>query len=1412
MKHAMTLFTVVAVLTLLVLPVRADDSYALPEPVFHLSFEKDLKADVRMDGGIQEVEGNWSRPAPPEYAEMGVVGRALKVQHRDGAAWLAFDTPESARASGTFLFWVRGLENLDIYGMEAGNGFRLLNSWGKGGLGWTALGFAPVLGWCELRLQGTSGAFPNFNMYKWNQLGFSWHDGRVRCYLNGDLVHEAPSAMPFERFAIGDDERPAGSLRLYDEVKLWDRLLTDAEVKRVWRRDGHIANNPLVSIPRLDTPPTINGRVDDGEWAGTAAFTGLLEAQTGEAAVDQSAFLLGYDDAFLYVAMRGDMTELARTSPASVIETFVRAAQSGRTADVTTDDAVELIVVPDYWTADTKAMGRWLDYKLNFQNLGMNANRYFRSQQVFFPNTRLGNWREYRLLANSGNAHHESVYGASGTDTEWKPAWERASSVSHLGWQFEARIPLDAFGRRPRAGETWGLHLARLWRHLKTQDDVWAWGSRRDSGLEHDTYVNREQRLTRAGMGTLRFALTGEPVVRVQTTGAVNDGRVDWRATIRNPAAEARPLKIRLFTDTDELNHSEEITVAPGSVYEFHKAHVIASYAVGGVTFLVEAPDGTLLHRTAIPFYRRQSFGARVARLPHEGRFLVDLELGALSSVPVGELRVDLDVKAADGKTIWQDHDRTVTSHSQQLAGSGQEIAPGAYTMTVTVRRGDVALGREELDFVWAGKAVWWDNRHGYEDVDNDMVPYPWTEMEVNTQQSAAGDPETKSEVVSVWGREYRFGAGLLPEQITTLGYPLLRAPMRLVVKTEDGRTFDSAAVPAAAEWTRTDRTRVEGRRRAESDGLVLENRFWAEYDGLLWSTVTLTANPPATVVSLELELPLTPQFTDVIKGVGVGKLKPEGHAGPLRAVWLGNGDGGLQWLPGPFTCRVGKESHPVRVDVAGEGATLHVTVIGTPTLLEQPLNLPFGLQATPVRPNVTRTAFFTPHSVRGGGSFYPPGIEALPAADAGYDYYGGSSKTGRLYVWTAQASTAVDALGRDDFGLYGSEWMADPFQLPVTGWNTKVITPTASKSYVDYFVWRHWQYQRKYGFGGLYYDNPNFDRMANREIMKRLYNITLRNHHQAARDAAIGLASNGNYDMGFGGFVNYQWNGEHLNSAIHARQPTYRGLIGPAVFRAEYMGHNWGWPSFFLGQGRLRPEWVEANGGPEAVIDQFQGLELLHDCRPSGWHFPGAMDQVCKRAQYACAKHDLSHWIYQFTPYWHQDIVALPDGNMHASWYIARPSVLAATNPRDEMGYPWGNRVTTFFKYFEPRMPEFDYLPPYIRSRNFNDTEAARKEFETMEDRAVLIVYNDSDWEGEMRLKVDWQKLGLGAPETLKANNAVHSTGFRLEKAKNDKGEEIEKAVFFARPEEFARIENGELVFPMTKYNYRMIVIEQAE
>jgi len=355
-----------------------------------------------------------------------------------------------------------------------------------------------------------------------------------------------------------------------------------------------------------------------------------------------------------------------------------------------------------------------------------------------------------------------------------------------------------------------------------------------------------------------------------------------------------------------------------------------------------------------------------------------------------------------------------------------------------------------------------------------------------------------------------------------------------------------------------------------------------------------------------------------------------------------------------------------------------------------------------------------------------------------------------------------------------------------------------SSQSFRNYFVWRFWNYQRKYGYAGLYYDCPAGtggpgNMLGTREIMKRLYNITLSNPYYAAREQAIGVHESGQFNMAFMGFATYCWDAENYNSIINGKQQTYRGVTDPAMYRAQHMGHNFGWPAMFLGQSRLRREWVDANGGPEVVFDQIYGLNLLHDGTRVSAILRDIYAQFEDRRQNDVTALGLHHWVYQFIPYWRQDLVSLPNEKMYASFYIAHPERLTVAEPDLE-------------SYF----PMYKYLPVFMQRRIKEDVEKEKPYLSYLKGKVVMIVYNDTAWEGVMRLKPDWKKFGLGSPGELKADNALHRSGFRVEKVKDKNGKEVEKAVFFNRPEEYARIEGEELVFPMTKWNYRMIVIEK--
>lgn len=1038
----------------------------------------------------------------------------------------------------------------------------------------------------------------------------------------------------------------------------------EKESEQTRRTYGRGELRKLVSVVKTDTPPAIDGVMDEGEWDSAAAITGLTvisDRRLGQYGKDsrgkivnvashQSTFWITYDDDNLYVAhhsppppeIEGDII---------MIPAMLKKTRTIHDGNIDQDDSIHISIINPVYPGGDK-------YVIQINSIGttFECAWYFEGYV----------WEKELMEKGLGNM--------PGITLAWNPPVFNKSTLTLDGWVIEVSIPWEGLGphiKRPAPGQTMYMNFGRIWQETIREAHLWKM---------HDELSPAGEVLFKGDEGI---------VVQLEDTGNLPRGQAAFAAKITNRFSTERKVIAEVSTDSGELQDTKEITLAPGESAPYTFKGMIGDFDTTKIAFSVtDAPTDEVVHVTTLPVIRPTKPEMYLFKYRSKDILKLLTDITYIGTAELKKTSIKLTVTSKEtGKRVFRKTFRGFTSYEPVLELSTKGWKVGEYEIHVAFNAPGIERYEEVIPYEYPPLPVWWNNRYGYYDMDNDRVPYPWTNMKV------------EEETVHVWGRKYQFGSNLFPEQITTLDYPILRAPMRIVMKTSDGQVIDTSAVKAKAEWTKTNRTRIEGIRVVAGEDVSLKNSFWAEYDGLLWNTLTIEPKKKVTIASMELEIPITKEFTDVINAFDyhlrhTGKLKPEGYIGYKRHTWLGNGEGGIQWVNSEieedgFILKDSRKT--VRVEVGKEGATMRIVMIDTPTSFEAPHEIQFGFIATPVRPKITRTPFFRPSSIIGGGPFYPKGMEVLPAADPGYDYHGG-----RLYVVTTTISTATDASGTEDFKHYGDEWLAEPFSRPRSAWNTKVVSTTlTSKSFRDWFVWRHWRYQLKYGFKGLYFDAAASPTLAAREIWKRLYNITLSNHHFAAREVNIGIHQSGMPNMAVFGFGSYFWDAENYNSLINEQQQTYLGIVDPAMFRAQHMGHNFGWPLRFLGQARLRQQWVEANGGPEAVIDHLQGLQLLHDSQPTASHIRGPMDQVSKRAIEAYKKHNVSHWIYQFTPYWRQDIVTLPDENMHASFYIARPSILAATNPLDHMGYPYGHRATTFYHYFEERMPKYEYLPP---------------------------------------------------------------------------------------------------------------------
>src|SRR4051812_8939291 len=66
----------------------------------------------------------------------------------------------------------------------------------------------------------------------------------------------------------------------------------------------YVRKDAAARIPRFETPPVIDGQLNDAVWQNAAAFGDFLQTQPGDNAPPSSPIevLMGYDAAHLYIA------------------------------------------------------------------------------------------------------------------------------------------------------------------------------------------------------------------------------------------------------------------------------------------------------------------------------------------------------------------------------------------------------------------------------------------------------------------------------------------------------------------------------------------------------------------------------------------------------------------------------------------------------------------------------------------------------------------------------------------------------------------------------------------------------------------------------------------------------------------------------------------------------------------------------------------------------------------------------------------------------------------------------------------------------------------------------------------------------------------------------------------------------
>lgn len=621
------------------------------------------------------------------------------------------------------------------------------------------------------------------------------------------------------------------------------------------------------------------------------------------------------------------------------------------------------------------------------------------------------------------------------------------------------------------------------------------------------------------------------------------------------------------------------------------------------------------------------------------------------ADVDTRQARADFSIRQEE-QVVARQAGRSFTGMST-TADFADNLAPGEYTLSAQVRdTGGQALGTVERHLTVPTRE-WQGNTLGMEK----KVLAPWTPLEARQH--------TDGFSVHCWGREYRFGNGLLPLQITAQGQPLLNNPMALKVLL--GRTPLRWAAQRAQVKNASD-YEVDIVSSATADTpqgkVTVEANFHLEYDGLMLLSLNFQAPANFKPDTVTLDIPLREQHALYRHGwqadlkafsgalpAGTGTVQQNAF---LPAMWLGDNDRGLFWFSESAQHWPNWKSESAFQAVRENRAvTMRFNLLAGQPVPEK-WRFEFGLQATPVKPlpRDWRKWQLVPSPRATHEIIWP-----TPAPDA-VKYFGYPEARNpeifqkRVDVINAAGRGAVPYTllnavsgATPEWKWFGKEWDVKAGDhgsgdVVAVGAPLNYVSPT-QRSWHDFVIWKTKQFVETHKLGGIYHDltypfgwavpEANTGWFDGKEWQKTHPMLAYRELYRRNRamvkaanpDALLIGHMSSRINIPVLAYEDAYLNGETFLTAMRGKE-SYLDVMSLDQWRAEYTGRQWGIAPIFLPEfDTVQRTKIEPTRGLAALI-------LLHDTGIWGILSNG---EVWKKMYEAM--HSFGYIDSDFIPYW---------------------------------------------------------------------------------------------------------------------------------------------------------------------------------
>ncbi len=701
----------------------------------------------------------------------------------------------------------------------------------------------------------------------------------------------------------------------------------------------------LVTVPRLATPPAIDGRLDPGEWGQAAALTGHINCAPGsEGALviekQDVTWYIGYDDEFLYLAMDNPLRP----------GTWPRAqAKAYDDQNLLWDDHVEVTLSPHGRTDAVR------------EGFGF-----------------------YKLIGNAkGFYSNEHFYnGTPGTEKIWSIGGDYRCHVVEGHWQLEMKIALaamniDSLDHRSlivqlvRADHSIGAYFAGI-----TAGTWKAFGSFFEFSFDPDAPVFRFPRRgkIREGQMQLDFELIGSEdsqSAEIRVEALAPDGTPIFAktlSTILNKGAKtALAVDEPVALTEDSVKYRLDISA------QAKTTNPRTGEVAERLLYANRLPFGPInearYNQFIVPWMERQgepgAYNWSFRYWPSYGivQSTADLDLFGIDQDLLATVKARIEIRDAAGQVVAAGEGGQERQMYQLQFEPGQ-LPEGEYSAVLRLLTADGRVVSEKRNDFLVRRYPWEGNTLGL------------AEIIVDPYQPLVVDPGRRT--VSPVLRRYTLAASGLPESIVAGGdggeEEILSAPIRLEAERQ-GQTV--VATAAGLVFGEAGDTVIPYTAGGEVGGSPYTVAARVEQDG--WIDIRLVLQPAATPVRLDrltLVVPLWPgadtlyvhrlsDSAEIWKNAipaGEGVVWGSNRMLPMptdRDYWgsfvpiayAGSGDKGVWWFA--EECRDwqhGPERSAIEYVRTDTGVELRVNFFAAPVVVERERTLHFALLVDPVR------------------------------------------------------------------------------------------------------------------------------------------------------------------------------------------------------------------------------------------------------------------------------------------------------------------------------------------------------------------------------------------------------------------------------------------------------------------------------